>query len=225
MAGADHIYTFNVFSGNNLTFTLTPTEPEYDPSIYIRTACAQGSGTCVARTDAGNSGAAEILNVSGLAPGTYYFFVDSIFGEKEIGGFGTYTLSVTGTFGTPNSASLYTVTPCRVLDTRDPTMGGPALSAGVVRTFTIAGKCQIPLSAKSISANVTVTQPTGQGHLVLFPAGGAIPDVSTINFRPGQTRANNAILSLGAGGNLSVVSGQAPGNTVHVILDVNGYFQ
>jgi hypothetical protein len=225
MAGADHIYTFNVFSGNNLTFTLTPTDPEYDPSIYIRTACAQGSGTCVARTDAGNSGAAEILNVSGLAPGTYYFFVDSIFGEKEIGGFGTYTLSVTGTFGTPNSASLYTVTPCRVLDTRDPTMGGPALSAGVVRTFTIAGKCQIPLSAKSISANVTVTQPTGQGHLVLFPAGGAIPDVSTINFRPGQTRANNAILSLGAGGNLSVVSGQAPGNTVHVILDVNGYFQ
>jgi hypothetical protein len=104
-------------------------------------------------------------------------------------------------------------------------MGGPALSAGMVRTFTIAGQCQIPLSAKSISANVTVTQPTGQGHLVLFPAGGTVPGVSTINFRPGQTRANNAILSLGAGGNLSVVSGQAPGNTVHFILDVNGYFQ
>ena len=37
----------------------------------------------------------------------------------------------------------------------------------------------------------------------------------------GQTRANNAIVPLGAGGTLAVVSA-AP---THLILDVNGYFE
>jgi len=45
--GPDLVYQFTVLPGNNLTFTLTP-EPNYDPAIYIRTACPQTSGTCVA---------------------------------------------------------------------------------------------------------------------------------------------------------------------------------
>ena len=45
--------------------------------------------------------------------------------------------------------------------------------------------------------------------------------MSTINFRAGQTRANNAIVPLGTGGTLAVQSA-AP---THFILDVNGYFE
>lgn len=48
--------------------------------------------------------------------------------------------------------------------------------------------------------------------------------VSTMNFSPGQTRANNAIIVLGARGTLAVTSGQGSG-TVHFILDTNGYFE
>jgi hypothetical protein len=118
------------------------------------------------------------------------------------------------------------VTPCRVADTRDPNgpYGGPALIAGATRTFTVGGQCQIPLTAKAISINVTVTGPTSIGFLTLFPGGTAAPLASTINFRAGQTRANNAIVPLGAGGTMSVVDGQ-PSGTTHFILDVNGYFQ
>jgi hypothetical protein len=47
---------------------------------------------------------------------------------------------------------------------------------------------------------------------------------STINYRAGQTRANNAIVPLGLFGDINVVSGQ-PSGTVHFILDVNGYFE
>jgi Bacterial pre-peptidase C-terminal domain len=122
-------------------------------------------------------------------------------------------------------ASFHTVTPCRIVDTRDPAgpWSGPALAAGTTRVFKIAGQCNVPPTAKSVSVNVTVTQPTAPGHLILFP-GGTPPAVSTINFGPGQTRANNAIAPLSASGKLSVADGQSSGTT-HFILDVNGYFQ
>ncbi len=235
MPGPDLIYAFNVFSGNNLTFTLTPTnqgspcQPNqctYDPSIYIRSGCAQTTGACVARSDVGNAGQAETIVVSGLAPGTYYFYVDSVYSVDEIGGSGAYTLSVTGTFGVPNNTRFYTLTPCRIIDTRDPVgpVGGPALAAGATRVFPITGPpCNVPLAAKSVSVNITVTQPTAPGHLILFP-GGTPPGVSNINFRAGQTRANNAIVSLSPTGTISVTDGQSSGTT-HFILDVNGYFQ
>ncbi len=124
------------------------------------------------------------------------------------------------------ATSFYTLTPCRLLDTRDPAgpWGGPALSAGAVRTFVIAGRCSVPVTANAVSVNATVTQPTTLGHLVFFPGGSPQPLVSTINYRAGQTRANNAIVRLGADGTISVACGQASGTT-HFILDINGYFQ
>jgi len=142
----------------------------------------------------------------------------------------TPTLTRTPTL-TPTPGSLlpgyFTVAPCRVLDTRGSTgpYGGPPLSAGVSRSFTIAGQCAIPPSATAISLNLTVTGATGPGYLTVYPAGSAIPLASTINFRAGQTRANNAIVPLGAGGGIAIFYGQASGNLVDVIVDVNGYFQ
>ncbi|HVS00455.1 MAG TPA: DUF1800 family protein [Thermoanaerobaculia bacterium] len=121
--------------------------------------------------------------------------------------------------------SFFTVPPCRVVDTRDAAgaYGGPALAAGAVRVFQVAGQCGISTGARSVSANVTVVTPTAAGHLTLFPAGGAQPPTSTINYRPGQVRANNAVLALGSGGGVASAVGQASG-AVHFILDVNGYF-
>src|SRR4029079_6932087 len=69
------------------------------------------------------------------------------------------------------AASFFTVTPCRVADTRDPVgpYGGPALAAGVERAFVLASRCGIPLTAKAVSVNVTVTQPAAPGFVVLYP--------------------------------------------------------
>ena len=122
------------------------------------------------------------------------------------------------------AGSFYTLTPCRVADTRDPDgpFGGPALASNQTRAFTMAGRCGIPSNARALSLNVTVTLPTDAGHLRLFAAGTPVPSVSTLNFQPGQTRANNAIVPL-AGGALEVFGG-LPAGTVHVIFDVNGYF-
>jgi hypothetical protein len=126
------------------------------------------------------------------------------------------------------SSSFYSLPPCRVVDTRNPagTLGGPALVANVDRTFTLSGVCGVPVGATAVALNVAVTQSTAGGDLRLFAATTPLPLVSAINYNPGQTRANNAIipLSTGAGGGLTVRVDQ-PSGTVHLILDVTGYFQ
>ncbi len=92
------------------------------------------------------------------------------------------------------------------------------------RTFAVAGNCGIPSSAKAISINLAVTQSTAAGNIRLFPAGQAAPTVSSINYGAGQTRGNNAVISLNALGEMAAFVGQGAGTTVHLIIDVNGYF-
>ena len=50
------------------------------------------------------------------------------------------------------------------------------------------------------------------------------PLASTINYGPGQTRADNAIIRLGSGDSIAVTCGQSSGAT-HFIIDVVGYFR
>jgi Tol biopolymer transport system component len=118
----------------------------------------------------------------------------------------------------------YTLTPCRLLDTRRP-QDGPALASGATVSLAALGACGIPPTARALALNLTVTGGTGGGHLILFPGGTAAPETSAINFSAGATRANNAVVALGADGTLAVKPFVTGNGTVHVILDVSGYFQ
>jgi hypothetical protein len=127
----------------------------------------------------------------------------------------------------PVPASFYSVTPCRLIDTRGPiaALGGPALEANTDRSFGITGgECGVPRSAKAVVLTVTVTQPTAQGDLRLFPGGGTLPNTSTVNYRVGQTRASNSIVVLGPSSDFVVRCVQANGTT-HFLADVTGYFE
>jgi len=119
------------------------------------------------------------------------------------------------------------VAPCRIIDTRNPIapLGGPSLTGGSTRTFVLVNTCNVPATATAVAVNITETQAQGSGHLRIYPAGSPLPNVSTINFSAGQTRANNAILLLGSNGGVSVYAGISAGLTVDFILDVNGYLQ
>ncbi|HTO85975.1 MAG TPA: FG-GAP-like repeat-containing protein [Thermoanaerobaculia bacterium] len=122
--------------------------------------------------------------------------------------------------------SFYTLTPCRLIDTRKPngSLGGPALVGQSARTFGAFGNCGIPPTARTLAANITVTQSTADGFLSVYPLGAPAPGTSTINYRTGQTRANNTLVSLDGSGAFVVQCGQA-GGQVNVILDVTGYFE
>jgi hypothetical protein len=95
----------------------------------------------------------------------------------------------------------------------------------VERLYVIAGQCGIPPTAVAVSFNFTVTQSTDPGDLRIFPGSSALPLTSTLNYRVGQTRANNAVIAVGPAGDLVVHVDQIPGGSVDLIIDVTGYFQ
>jgi hypothetical protein len=49
--------------------------------------------------------------------------------------------------------------------------------------------------------------------------------VKTVAFERGGTRSNSAILKISNGGVLKAAPSVAGGGTVHVVLDVNGWFE
>ena len=120
------------------------------------------------------------------------------------------------------------LTPCRVVDTRV-AANSPALAHASTRSFTVQGTCGVPSGARAVSVNVTAVGPSGQGHLRLFPALIATPNISTINFPNGlgsAAIANGAIVPLSASTpDLSVFTILlAATGSVHFVLDVTGYF-
>jgi glucose/arabinose dehydrogenase len=130
--------------------------------------------------------------------------------------------------GAPPPGAFYSVTPCRVIDTRGtagvPINSGPALTGGSTRTFTLTNLCGLPSGVKAVVVNATVVGPSQAGDIRIFPAGGSATS-SNLNFGAGQTRANNAAVKLSAGGQVSVTCAMAGSGSTHFLLDVVGYFQ
>jgi hypothetical protein len=82
-------------------------DPNYDPSIYLLSTCGAaksceegwGSDQCWARNAARNpcgAGSGESFEIIGLAPGEYFFYVDSFYAPNNPNGrdSGPYTLTV-----------------------------------------------------------------------------------------------------------------------------------
>jgi bacillolysin len=212
--------TFTVEQASGCTYALDPTSASF--------GIEGGDGTVGVATGAGCPWTA-VSNMawitvtggsSGLGDGTVSYTVAANAGPR------TGTMTIGGQTFTVNQGSrvgFYTVTPCRVFDTRQAVFG-PALGAGETRPVTIVGgPCGIPAEASAVSFNVTVAGPSAQGHLRLYPAGESRPGISTINYVPGQNRANNGVVVLGTSGQIAVYCNQARGSA-DVIIDVNGYF-
>ncbi len=130
--------------------------------------------------------------------------------------------------------SFYPLTPCRIIDTRGPVgpTGGPALAANTVRNFpvvNVAG-CGVPSTAKAAAFNITAIQATDAGDLRIFPYQSPVPLASVINFSTADfALANGAIIPVAniGGLDISVQTDMPPGShgTVHLVVDVTGYFQ
>ncbi|MGH9321241.1 MAG: hypothetical protein ACRD21_00320 [Vicinamibacteria bacterium] len=126
----------------------------------------------------------------------------------------------------------HTLTPCRVFDTRDvsgPTGGQPLQDdPNPAYTFEVQGLCGVPVGAAAVTVNVTAVFPTDRGFLTLFPSGITTPLVSSLNFPASGNTGNGAIVPLADQAveamDLSIYARVLGGGTVHVVLDVTGYF-
>ena len=116
------------------------------------------------------------------------------------------------------------ITPCRVVDTRNPNglLGGPTIGANTTRTFPIpSGTCNIPATAQAYSFGVAVVPPGQIGYLSLWPTGQGQPLVSTLN-SDGRVKSNAASHRFRAGANGSINAFSS--DKTDLVLDINGYF-
>ncbi len=147
---------------------------------------------------------------------------------KWIALFLTFAVALVGAGVQPSSAGVptpptpgakyFTVTPCRLLDTRSAT----PLMSGTVYGIQATGNCGIPAGAFAVALNVVAINPTGGGHLTLYP-GAVVPATATLNFLADHIRANNAIVTVDAAGSFNLLA-TLGGGTLDVVIDIAGYF-
>ena len=123
----------------------------------------------------------------------------------------------------PGAGRYTPLTPARILDTRLGIGGISApLAPGATAQVQVTGQGGVPATGVStVVMNVTVTQPTGDGYLTVYPTGSPQPNASNLNFTPGKTVPNLVVVKLGTNGRVSVFN--STGST-HVIFDVAGYY-
>jgi hypothetical protein len=126
-------------------------------------------------------------------------------------------LDVNGYFAPPGAGglSLYTTTPCRVLDTRQ----SSGAFKGTLEVAVGASACAPPVSAQAYVFNATVVPPGGLGYLSLWPNGENQPVVSTLNAIDGVITSNMAIVPT-HDGNVDAYGT----NPTQLILDLSSYF-
>ncbi len=124
----------------------------------------------------------------------------------------------------PPAQRFIPMTPCRVMDTRNPAgpLGGPAIAGGTTRSFALPSStnCSIPANAAAYSLNVATVPRDFLDYLTVWPSGQPQPLVATLTSPDGRTRSTGAVIPAGASGAISVYAT----NTTDVVLDINGYF-
>ena len=128
-------------------------------------------------------------------------------------------IDINGYFAPPadGALSLYSLTPCRVLDTRYPA-GAPPFS-GTVGIGVVSSGCDVPSSAQAYVFNAAVVPPGSLGYLTLWPNGATLPLAATLNAADGAITSNMAIVPTSNG----AISAFATGST-QLVLDIYAYF-
>lgn len=116
------------------------------------------------------------------------------------------------------AAGLHTVTPKRLLDTRD---AGTPLGPGATLDLVVTGRAGIPTEGvAAVVVNLTGTEPTRPTFLTAWPAGVPRPWASNLNLPAGGTRANLVVVGVGDGGRMALYNADG---LVHVVVDVAGW--
>ena len=142
--------------------------------------------------------------------------------------------AATDAYGEAGPYSFFPLTPCRVVDTRNANgpSGGPVLAANTARDFPIinVNSCGVPATAKAAVFNVTAVAPGDNGNFIIYPAGTPRPNTSVVNWSVSDfATGNGAFLPLANQGGVDItvfpnMPPNSPG-TVHLVIDVTGYFQ
>ncbi|MEV0805508.1 hypothetical protein [Micromonospora sp. NPDC050200] len=118
----------------------------------------------------------------------------------------------------------YPVKPGRIMDTRQgfPNLPQAPIGPGGEVDLQVAGRADVPAEGVgAVVLNVTVTGPTADGFVTVYPSGEARPTASSLNFAKGWLGSNNVTVKLGANGRVKLYNRNG---STHVVVDVVGYY-
>jgi endonuclease I len=204
-------------TGATVNGTVNPNGAATTVSFEWGTTTSYGQATTGQAVGSGTAAQAVSAALTGLAPCTTYHYraTATSAGGTATGDDASFRTACTG-------GRFHPLTPCRVLDTR---LDAP-MADGVPRVVTFHGACGIPTAARALATNFTATQSTLAGWVSAYPADVASTGTIVIPFAAGKTRASNTILKLSEDGTGKArLEATVPGSgTVHVVVDVSGYF-
>ena len=117
------------------------------------------------------------------------------------------------------NATLVSVAPGRLVDTRSGLGAIGLLGPGRVIEVDVPSGHQVPASASAVALNITATEPGRAGWVVAWPCGQPQPATSNLNVQAGETRANLAVVRMGTAGKVCMTSSMP----THLIVDSLGY--
>ena len=102
------------------------------------------------------------------------------------------------------------------------TLRAPTARVRASEEFAVAvtGVAGVPADASAVMANVTVTDPTADGFVTVWPCGEPRPLASNGNFTAGQTVATATLVRVGASGRVCASSNV----DVNLVVDIQGWF-
>jgi hypothetical protein len=129
-------------------------------------------------------------------------------------------IDINGYFAEAGSGlSLYTVPPCRVIDTRNG--GGQGFNGTLSPAVNVVTSgCSIPASAGAYIFNATAIPVLPLGYLTLWPDGEQQPGVSTLNASDKSVTSNMAVVPNHGDGKVDAYAS----GTTQLILDISSYF-
>ena len=190
----------------SLNFTAVPHQPIRYLATWPSSESQPVVSTLNTSTDAVTANAAIVPAGSGAI---------SVFASDDT----DLIIDTNGYFAAPAAGglSLYSVTPCRVLDTRNPSGAAP-ISGQVTVNFS-GSTCSLPEFSLAYVVNATVVPKSMLGYLSMWPNEQSQPLVSTLNASDGAVTSNMAIVPASSGSIDAFAS-----SATHLILDVSSYF-
>ena len=189
-------------------------------ALNITAAATTAAGWVSAYPCGGDPPLVSNLNYSGPNETVPNFAIVSLSADHEVC-FTTLAqthliVDFSGYYAFDSGDGFVTAEPVRLFDTR----GTTRIPAGQVHEMNIHQIASPPSGASAIVMNVTVMQPSGAGHITVYPCVDGLPTVSNLNYRPGETRPNLVTVRLPPDGRVCFYSHAE----THLLADLSGFY-
>nr|MDT0661214.1 hypothetical protein [Micromonospora sp. DSM 115978] len=135
-----------------------------------------------------------------------------------------------GADATESGGEYFTVSPGRLLDTRDPSFGGPLDGGWMVTLPVDFGDVDNP-HIRALAVNITAVSPQTGGYLTAWNGESEVPNTSTLNYGKGKIVPNMAIVPVApcpwdypCAGLPSIAIYNGSSGATHILVDIFGVY-